>query len=208
MRDLNYRRAKFVYEGARLAAAAAEAPIVPEPYDDREEAFRAQFEKVIERQMGPERSSNAEQLHEDWVKAYEKMGWVYGPVRDPEKKTHPDMVPYNELGHLERDKDAVFVALCEIARKWVHEPGADCDDKQELEKQVADLKAEIEVIETTMTSAAIVDKRRKEVVDEAVHYINEALKMDRVATKEDWVVLFRDVRNTLQSDMVETKDVS
>lgn len=204
MSDLNYRRAKFVYEGARLAAAAAEAPIVPEPYDDREEAFRAQFEKVIERQMGPERSSNAEQLHEDWVKAYEKMGWVYGPVRDTEKKTHPDMVPYNELGHLERDKDAVFVALCEIARKWVHEPGADCDDKQELEKQVAALKAEIEVIETTMTSAAIVDKRREGVVDEAVNYINQTLKMDRVAMEEDCVVMFNDVLNILQSDLVET----
>jgi len=208
MSDLNYRRAKFVYEGARLAAAAAEAPIVPEPYDDREEAFRAQFEKVIERQMGPERSSNAEALHEDWVKAYEKMGWVYGPVRDTEKKTHPDMVPYNELGHLERDKDAVFVALCEIARKWVHEPGVDCDDKQELEKQVAALKAEIEVIETTMTSAAVVDKRRKEVVDEAVRYINDTLKMDRVAMEEDCVVMFKDVLNILQSDLVETKNVS
>jgi hypothetical protein len=119
MSDLNYRRAKFVYEGARIAAIAARAPIVPEPYDDREEAFREQFERVIERQMGPDRSGDAIALHQDWVRAYAKMGWVYGPVRDPEKKTHPDMVPYHKLGHLERDKDAVFVALCEIARQWV-----------------------------------------------------------------------------------------
>lgn len=121
MSNLNYRRAKFVYEGARLAAEAAGAPIVPEPYDDREEAFRLQFEKVIERQMGPDRSADAESLHEDWVKAYEAMGWVYGPKRDVEAKTHPDMVPYNELGQLERDKDEVFVALCEIARLWVYD---------------------------------------------------------------------------------------
>jgi len=135
MSTLNYRRAKFVYEAARIAAEAAEAPIVPEPYDSREEAFRAQFEQVIQKQCGPERSSNAEQLHEDWVRAYEVMGWVYGPVRDVVKKTHPDMVPYAELGHLERDKDAVFMALCEIARKWIHKPGEECDDQQELEKQ-------------------------------------------------------------------------
>jgi hypothetical protein len=121
MSDLNYRRAKFVYEGARIAAIAAKAPIIPEPYDDREEAFRAQFEKVIEKQTGPERSADAEALHDDWVKAYEKMGWKYGPVRDTEKKEHPDMVPYWELGQLERDKDAVFVALCEIARQWVYD---------------------------------------------------------------------------------------
>lgn len=47
------------------------------------------------------------------------MGWRYGPVRDREAKTHPDMVPYDELERRERDKDAVFVALCEIARQWI-----------------------------------------------------------------------------------------
>jgi len=130
MSTLNYRRAKFIYEGARIAAEAAEAPIIPESYDDREEAFRKQFEKVIERQMGPGYSENAEALHQSWVEAYEDMGWKYGPVRNTETKEHPDMVPYAELGHLERDKDAVFVALCNIARRWVHEPGVECSDKQ------------------------------------------------------------------------------
>lgn len=130
MEDLNYRRAKFIYEAARLAAAAALAPIIPEPYDEREEAFREQFERVIERQTGPEHSEDAAALHADWVKAYEAMGWRYGPERDPLEKTHPDMVPYAELGHEERDKDAVFVALCTIARRWIHEPGAECGDDQ------------------------------------------------------------------------------
>lgn len=135
--SLNHRRSKFVYEAARLAAIAAEAPIIPELYEDRESSFRKQFEEVTEKQMGPNRNSNAEELHQDWVEAYKAMGWVYGEVRDPVAKTYPDMVPYEELGHLERDKDAVFVAMCEIARKWAHEPGDDCDDKQELEKKLA-----------------------------------------------------------------------
>lgn len=121
MEDLNYRRAKFVYEAARLAAGAAKAPIVPESYDDREKAFREQFEQVIERQMGERRSSDAEALHEEWVRAYERMGWRYGPKRDVEKKTHPDMIPYSELNCLERDKDEVFVTPCEIARKWIRD---------------------------------------------------------------------------------------
>ncbi len=140
---LNHRRAAFIYEGARLAAIAAKAPIVPESYCYRDEAFCKQFEEVIERQMGSERSSNAAMLHQSWVDAYKEMGWVYGPKRDVEKKTHPDMVPYDELGHLERDKDAVFVALCEIARKWIHLKGEDCDDKQELEKDNVSMRAEV-----------------------------------------------------------------
>jgi len=39
---------------------------------------------------------------------------------DREKKIHPDLVPYADLRQLERDKDAVFVALCEIARQWIY----------------------------------------------------------------------------------------
>lgn len=118
--DLNERRAWFIYEGARYAAAAAQAPIIPEPWEQREESFRAQFLDVIARETGPDRKADPRVLHEDWVRAYEAMGWVYGQQRDPVAKTHPDMVPYDELGQLERDKDAVFVALCDIARQWVY----------------------------------------------------------------------------------------
>jgi hypothetical protein len=118
--DLNERRAWFVYEAARLAAAAGLAPIIPEPWESREEAFRAQFIPVVARECGPDRKGDPAVLHADWVKAYEAMDWRYGPERDPVAKTHPDMVPYDDLGQLERDKDAVFVALCDIARQWVY----------------------------------------------------------------------------------------
>ena len=118
--DLTERRAKFVYDGARLAAEAAGAPIVPVPWDEREHAFKAQFLEVIDRQCGEQRSTSPEELHGTWMDAYLEMGWVYGAKYDREKKAHPDMVPYADLGQLERDKDAVFVALCEIARQWVY----------------------------------------------------------------------------------------
>jgi hypothetical protein len=119
--SLTERRAEFVYEGARIAALAAKAPIIPEPWADREEPFKAQFRDVIARQCGPDRKHSPEELHDDWVKAYEAMGWVYGPDRSMILKTHPDMVPYWDLGQLERDKDAVFVALCDIARQWIYD---------------------------------------------------------------------------------------
>ena len=117
--SLTERRAEFVYEGARLQAIAIDAPIVPEPWEEREEAFRAQFLDVIDMMCGPDRKSSPEELHDDWVRAYEAMGWKYGEVRDPHAKTHPDMVPFDELGFREQIKDAVFVALCEIARQWI-----------------------------------------------------------------------------------------
>ncbi len=118
---LTERRARFVYEGARIAAEAACAPIVPVPWDEREDAFKTQFLDVIERQCGPQRSTSPEELHGSWMQAYFAMGWVYGEKYDREDRRHPDLVPYAQLGQLERDKDAVFVALCEIARQWIYD---------------------------------------------------------------------------------------
>lgn len=116
-------RAWFVYEAARLQAIAVDAPIVPEPYFLREPEFMEQFEEVISRQCGPDRKMSPEELHDDWVRAYEAMGWSYGPIRDRVARTHPDMVPFDELDPRERDKDAVFVVLCEIARQWIPDQG-------------------------------------------------------------------------------------
>ena len=128
MRDLEFtneerlvrRRAEFVYNAARLAAIASGAPIVPVIWDEREQAFKDQFLNVIERQCGEQRSRSPEELHGSWMQAYFTMGWVYGEKYNRENKIHPDLVPYDQLGQLERDKDAVFVALCEIARQWIY----------------------------------------------------------------------------------------
>ncbi len=118
---LNERRAEFVYEGARIAAIAAKAPIVPDRWIDREQEFRDQFLEVIERQCGAQRSGSPQELHGSWMQAYLAMGWIYGEEYDRSKKVHPDLVPYDQLGQLEQDKDAVFVALCEIAREWIYD---------------------------------------------------------------------------------------
>ena len=121
METVNLRRAIFVYDGARLAAIASGAPIVPVPWDEREQPFKDQFLPVIERQCGEERCMSPQELHGGWMQAYVDMGWVHGEKYDREAKTHPDMVPYGQLGRLEQDKDSVFVALCEIARQWIYD---------------------------------------------------------------------------------------
>ena len=132
----NEQRAEFVYNSARLAAIASGAPIVPVIWAEREQAFKDQFLEVIERQCGSQRSNSPEELHSSWMQAYFTMGWVYGEEYNREAKTHPDLVSYARLGQLERDKDAVLVALCEIARQWI------CDDEQVTTSVVANDSAE------------------------------------------------------------------
>lgn len=52
-----------------------------------------------------------EQSHESWLEQKRADGWVYGPEKDPEKKTHPCMVPYADLPKEQRAKDHLFGAI-------------------------------------------------------------------------------------------------
>ncbi len=115
--SLAERRAIFAYEAGRVENAAAGRPINPEPWQCRDEKFRRNMIRAVARQCGKRRLKSPKQLHDAWVRAYERMGWKYGEVRNPELKTHPDMVPFNKLGRLEQEKDWVFFMLCEIARR-------------------------------------------------------------------------------------------
>ena len=40
-----------------------------------------------------------------WTKSKEAAGWKYGAVRDDEIKSHPMLIPYDELSEEEKDKD-------------------------------------------------------------------------------------------------------
>jgi hypothetical protein len=47
--------------------------------------------------------------HENWMKDKAADGWVYGEAKDSEKKTHPCMVPYNDLPETQQIKDEVVL---------------------------------------------------------------------------------------------------
>jgi hypothetical protein len=57
-----------------------------------------------------------EQTHENWSKDKIADGWVYGPVKDPDKKEHPCLVPYNQLPLNQRTKDYLFKAVVDANR--------------------------------------------------------------------------------------------
>lgn len=46
--------------------------------------------------------------HASWSDHKLKDGWKYGPVKDPEKKEHPCLVPFADLPPEQQAKDRLF----------------------------------------------------------------------------------------------------
>lgn len=49
-----------------------------------------------------------EDSHISWMKQKQDEGWIYGVEKDPIAKTHPCMVPYNQLPPMQIAKDWLF----------------------------------------------------------------------------------------------------
>lgn len=49
--------------------------------------------------------------HENWMAEKVATGWVYGPTKDADTKTHPCICPYADLPFEQRVKDHVFKAI-------------------------------------------------------------------------------------------------
>lgn len=60
-----------------------------------------------------------EMSHENWMADKLKDGWKYGPVKNPEIKEHPCMVPYNELPTEQRTKDYLFKSIIDTFKKRI-----------------------------------------------------------------------------------------
>lgn len=52
--------------------------------------------------------------HDSWLKEKADSGWVYGPVKDADKKEHPCFVPYDQLPLEQRVKDYLFGAVVAV----------------------------------------------------------------------------------------------
>ncbi|MDX1532706.1 MAG: RyR domain-containing protein [Nitrosopumilaceae archaeon] len=61
--------------------------------------------------------STPQESHMSWLNYKVKDGWVYGKIKDIEKKTHPCMVPYHELPLKDQVKDELFGS---VVRAFMH----------------------------------------------------------------------------------------
>lgn len=83
-----------------------------------DDAYEWQKESAIKgvefRLANPDAGESAQ--HDAWGADKVKDGWVYGPDKDQEKKTHPCLVPFDELPEFQQKKDKLFCAIVDALK--------------------------------------------------------------------------------------------
>jgi DNA-binding transcriptional MerR regulator len=80
------------------------------PWDEAPEyQVRENVASVVAALADPERTP--EQSHQGWYDRLVADGWRYGTVKDEAEKTHPDLLPFDQLPEQERQKDRLFMAI-------------------------------------------------------------------------------------------------
>lgn len=100
--------AQVCHEANRALQCIANDP-APSPH--WEEAPDWQRNSAIKGVLSALEGATPGQQHESWCEAKLADGWVWGPVKDPEAKEHPSLMPYARLSEHEQRKDALFLAV-------------------------------------------------------------------------------------------------
>lgn len=78
---------------------------VPQPMDTSDVQLPEELNELVERM--------AKNVHEVWAQSRIDQGWVYGQERSDALKTHPCLVPYEDLPDIEKayDRDTALGTL-------------------------------------------------------------------------------------------------
>jgi hypothetical protein len=105
--------ARVVHEANRALQHALGDPVPSPDYDHAPDWQAVSLREGVAAALhgiGPQ------ELHEQWMGDKFANGWTYGPEKDPVAKTHPCLVPYDELPTEQRAKNDLFLAIVEALR--------------------------------------------------------------------------------------------
>ena len=85
------------------------------PWEETPEELKKSIEYGVKMHLeNPE--TTPEQSHESWLAQKETDGWVYGEIKDLENKTHPCILPYDQLPAEQKTKDYLFKAVVTLLK--------------------------------------------------------------------------------------------
>ena len=113
--------AKVRYLGWLCYQMGADLPLhdVPEDYkisDERLKSLITGTKYVLENP-----ATTAKENHNLWMEEKMNQGYTYGDVLDVEKKTHPSMIPFEDLSDVEKRKDEMDVLMVRLANNLFDE---------------------------------------------------------------------------------------
>jgi len=109
-----YQVAEVCHEANRAIQAVTDDPQPSPPWG---EAPDWQRDSAIEGVVKAVAGDTPEQLHQSWCDYKRNDGWVYGHAKNPVAKTHPCLLPYEQLPWEQKAKDLVFAAIVNALTK-------------------------------------------------------------------------------------------
>ena len=113
--------AEMAHEANRAYQRILQEPVSPpwpELSEEAKESTRIGVRMTVDLKTGEHRRPNMGDLHNSWLATKLRAGWRYAPVRNDERKEHPNLLPYEALGPSQQVKDQLFThvlfALCSI----------------------------------------------------------------------------------------------
>lgn len=110
LQDFNVEMiAKVAHEVNRVYCASIGDMSQPSWDDAPEWQKKSAYNGVIFHLKNPGKSPK--DSHDNFVAEKIAEGWIYGPVKDVEKKQHPCICQYEELPKEQQIKDSLFIAV-------------------------------------------------------------------------------------------------
>jgi hypothetical protein len=88
---------------AEIRVMLGESPIAISNFTPEDQARR-----VKAMQECAARSTSDTERHNSWIKMHIESGWVYGETFDSAAKTHPNLLPWDELPATVKSKARIF----------------------------------------------------------------------------------------------------
>lgn len=102
--------AQVCYAANRAYAETYAGDICAEPWETCSPELRRSIQHGVEHVLSHP-NLPARQQHDAWMCYKLEHGWTLGDVKDEAKKTHPGLVPWDDLDDYEQRKDVLFLAI-------------------------------------------------------------------------------------------------
>ena len=137
-----------IAHGMNLAYSASLGDQSHLPWEETSEELKKSIEYGVKLHLeNPD--TTPEQSHESWLAQKEIDGWVYGEVKDLENKTHPCILPYDQLPAEQKTKDYLFKAVVTLLKDL-----PDPDDVSALNGELVKLQFQVAAQKTQSIGAA------------------------------------------------------